>query len=145
MAQEADHYKQEFERLLLQVIALNNGIVDGKILASGEILTEFTAGAERQTARLTGIPINQRITALQARLLCKKLLYHRRTNLSGQSIESNGTAIVRWSYQTERKNFKRSAQLPNVHHELSAADRAYSAGSKTLSDLCLCIGERKRS
>lgn len=72
MAQEADHYKQEFEHLLLQVIALSNGIVDRKILASGEILTEFTAGAERQTARLTGIPIKQRITALQARLCCAR-------------------------------------------------------------------------
>ena len=70
LAQEAEHYKQEFERLLLQVIPLSDGIMDGKVLASGEILTEFTAGAERQTACFTGISINPRITALQARLRC---------------------------------------------------------------------------
>lgn len=67
-AEEAERLKVQFENLLLEVVRLANGFVCGKVLRSGEIITEFTAKAESQTQRLTGIAINQEITALEAAL-----------------------------------------------------------------------------
>ena len=67
-AEEAERLKVQFENLLLEVVRLANGLVCGKVLRSGEIITEFTAKAESQTQRLTGIAINQEITALEAAL-----------------------------------------------------------------------------
>ena len=67
-AEEAERLKVQFENLLLEVVRLANGLVCGKVLRSGEIITEFTAKAELQTQRLTGIAINQEITALEAAL-----------------------------------------------------------------------------
>lgn len=40
------------------------------MLRSGEIVTEFTACAERQTQCFTGIHINEDITAMESRLQC---------------------------------------------------------------------------
>lgn len=41
---------------------MNNGIISDNVLNSGEIVTEFTLTAERQTEKLMGIPINRNIT-----------------------------------------------------------------------------------
>ena len=68
-AQEADRLKVQLEDLLLQAVHLANGLIRPKVLCSGEIITEFTAKAEQQTQRLTGIAINKEITALEAALV----------------------------------------------------------------------------
>lgn len=65
---KADFFKREFERLLSQAVTLSNGIISESVLASGEIITEFTARAERQTERFTGIAINKELTAKELRL-----------------------------------------------------------------------------
>lgn len=67
-ARRADTLKREFESLLLQAIRLSDGVVGREVLCSGEVCTDFTAVAERQTQRLTGIRINGSLTALAARL-----------------------------------------------------------------------------
>lgn len=59
---KAEYYKNEFEKLLSCAVALSNGIISNNVLNSGEIVTEFTLTAERQTEKLTGIPINRNIT-----------------------------------------------------------------------------------
>lgn len=59
---KAEYYKNEFEKLLSCAVALSNGIISDNVLNSGEIVTEFTLTAERQTEKLTGIPINRNIT-----------------------------------------------------------------------------------
>lgn len=59
---KAEFYKNEFEKLLSRAVILSNGKISGKVLNSGEIVTEFTLVAERQTEKLTGIPINSNIT-----------------------------------------------------------------------------------
>ena len=51
---KADFYKRGFE----------------SVLESGELFTEFTANAERQTQCFTGIPIDRELTAMAARLRC---------------------------------------------------------------------------
>lgn len=65
---EADHYKREFEKLLSYAVSASNGIIRPEVLNSGEIITDYTAGAEQKTQNLTGIDINQNITALESRL-----------------------------------------------------------------------------
>lgn len=67
-SRRADFFIREFEKLLCQAVMFSNGVVSNEVLCSGEIVTEFTALAEKQTARFTGIPINVEITAKELRL-----------------------------------------------------------------------------
>lgn len=66
--QWADRFRQQFEGLLREVLYLADGRVGNCILNSGELVTEFTIPAERKTERLTGIPIDSRISQLEYRL-----------------------------------------------------------------------------
>ena len=59
---KADWYREEFEKTLWQTVRLADGMVGEDVLCSGELLTEFTVMAEQQTAGLTKIPIDFRIT-----------------------------------------------------------------------------------
>lgn len=65
---KAEYYKKEFERLLSDAVKLANGIVSREVLNSGELVTEFTALAEKQTEAFTGISINEELTAKELRL-----------------------------------------------------------------------------
>lgn len=67
-SKEAEFYKVEFEKLLHRALDLSNGMISQPVLRSGEVVTEFTALAEQQTERLTGIAIDQEITQRQLRL-----------------------------------------------------------------------------
>lgn len=67
----ANRFKREFEALLSQAVALSNGVVDEAVLCSGELVTNFTALAERQTERFTGINISKSITERTLRLTKK--------------------------------------------------------------------------
>ena len=69
-AREAELYKREFEAVLRRAVCLGSGLVDRCVLQSGEIVTEFTANAERQTQCFTGIQIDQAITRMEAGLRC---------------------------------------------------------------------------
>ncbi len=68
LAKEADHYKNQFEKLLSFAISASNGIIRPNVLNSGEIITDYTFGTEAKTQALTGIEINQGITTTEARL-----------------------------------------------------------------------------
>ena len=65
---EADWYREQFEKALEQVVQLANGNVREDVLRSGEVVTEYTENAERQTRRLTDIPIDIQITQAEKRL-----------------------------------------------------------------------------
>lgn len=67
-SRQAEFYKREFEKLLCDAVALGDGVVSPAVLGSGEVVTEFTAAAERQTERFTGIAIDKRITERELRL-----------------------------------------------------------------------------
>lgn len=67
-SKKAMFFKREFETLLSQAVMLGNGVVSRDVLCSGEVVTEFTALAEKQTQQFTGIPINQEITARELRM-----------------------------------------------------------------------------
>ena len=65
---EADMYREQFEKALEATVRLANGNVGEAVLESGEVVTEFTEKAELQTRRLTGIPIDIRITQAEKKL-----------------------------------------------------------------------------
>ncbi len=65
---KSEFYKNEFEKLLNRAVTLSNGRISGKVLNSGEIVTEFTLIAEKQTEKLIGIPINSNITKRELNL-----------------------------------------------------------------------------
>lgn len=64
----ADQFREEFEEGLRRTVKLADGIVSKQVLNSGEVVTEFTRKAECQTKKLTGIPIDVRITEAEERL-----------------------------------------------------------------------------
>lgn len=67
-ANKAEYFKKEFENLLSQTVALSSGNVSWNVLNSGELVTEFTAKAERQSESFTGISINKDITRRELQL-----------------------------------------------------------------------------
>lgn len=68
--QEAMLYKKQFEKLLADTLQLNSCVISNNVLNSGEIVTQFTYGAERKTEELTGITIDSRITLKELNLNC---------------------------------------------------------------------------
>lgn len=67
-AKRAGYFKNEFEKLLCKAVLLSNCTISEKVLNSGEIFTEFTALAEKQTEKFTGISINKDITSKEETL-----------------------------------------------------------------------------
>ncbi len=65
---EADWYREQFEKALEQAVQLANGNVGEEVLRSKEVVTAYTESAERQTRKLTGIPIDIQITQAEKRL-----------------------------------------------------------------------------
>lgn len=68
LANEAEHYKNEFEKLLSYTVGVSNGIIRSNVLNSGEIITDFTLGTEMKTQNFTGIDLNQNITKMELEL-----------------------------------------------------------------------------
>lgn len=68
-AAKTECYKQEFEKLLSQAVSLSCNLIHKNVLDSGELITEFTQLAEKQTECLTGIAINKGITVRERKLI----------------------------------------------------------------------------
>lgn len=64
----ADNYKVNFEAILLRAVSISKGFIRPNVLSSGEIVTDFTLGAEKKTQNFTGICINQNITIMESKL-----------------------------------------------------------------------------
>lgn len=69
-AEKAEFFKNEFEKLLCQAVNCAPGIAGRGVLCSGEIVTDKTLKAEKQTEEFTGIRINKEITQKELKL-CK--------------------------------------------------------------------------
>lgn len=67
-SEKAEFFKCEFEKLLCEAVKLGNGVINQQVLRSQEIVTEFTALAEKQTEHFTGISIDNDITSMELRL-----------------------------------------------------------------------------
>ncbi|MGN0512998.1 MAG: DUF2935 domain-containing protein [Lachnospiraceae bacterium] len=66
--QKSDFFRQEFERLLTDVIKISDGQINKPVLKSNELVTEFTIPAEQRTEHLTGIPIDSNISKMETNL-----------------------------------------------------------------------------
>lgn len=64
----AEHFKQQFESLLRDVVNISNGKINNEILESGELVTEFTIPAEKRTENLSGVSIDSSISMNEQRL-----------------------------------------------------------------------------
>ncbi len=89
--QEAMLYKRQFERLLSDTVNLSNSMISEKVLNSGEIVTNFTYGAERKTEELTGISIDSNITLRELQLTNN--MYRGMTDINQYVYYLNDTAI----------------------------------------------------
>lgn len=68
LGKKAAYFRMEFERLLDRVVRMSDGMIRQEILDSGEIVTELTLTAEKQSESFTGIAINQSITERELHL-----------------------------------------------------------------------------
>lgn len=64
----ANKYKEHFEAVLRNAVALGNGIISPGVMASGELVTQYTLGSEEKTQNFTGIQIDQGITKMELNL-----------------------------------------------------------------------------
>lgn len=92
-SKQAEFYKMEFEKLLCQTLALSDGIISRDVLCSGELVTEFTALAEKQTESFTGININKEITTRELQLDNKSCRCNDNSRKRLQVQRLNRTAI----------------------------------------------------
>lgn len=65
---KADWFRKQFEALLRETVSLADNHISDRVLQSGEVVTMYTANAERRTSFLSGIPIDFRITSREQRL-----------------------------------------------------------------------------
>jgi len=77
--QKADWFRKQFENLLLETLRISTGNIQGCILNSNELVTEFTIPAEKRTQHLSGIPINHRISIMEQNLQAGCSLHENRT------------------------------------------------------------------
>ncbi|MGN0371017.1 MAG: DUF2935 domain-containing protein [Butyrivibrio sp.] len=66
--QKSDCLRQQFEKLLSQVVQIANGKINQCILSSNELVTEFTIEAEKKTECLSGISIDTSISMAEKNL-----------------------------------------------------------------------------
>lgn len=92
-SEKAAFYLDGFESLLREAVQLSSGVAGKAVLDSGEVVTEFTALAERQTERFTGIPIDKEITAQTCRLKQRERQCGSFAHLQGKVRRLNRTAL----------------------------------------------------
>ena len=92
-SEKAEFYQKEFENLLCEAVSLSDGVVCRQVLASGEVVTEFTAQAERQTEQFTAIAIDQNITAQEKRLRWAEKNCGSTAHLTGKVRDLNRRAL----------------------------------------------------
>ncbi|MGM9552110.1 MAG: DUF2935 domain-containing protein [Clostridia bacterium] len=92
-AKKAEWFKLQFEKLLAETVQLAQNTVRQKVLDSGEVITEFTLNAERQTAQFTGIGIDTNITRNTARLKGRRDFHNPNSLLYSRVSMLNRTAM----------------------------------------------------
>lgn len=92
-ANRAEFFKNEFEKLLSRTVALSGGNTSENVLQSGEIVTEFTLPAERQTENLTGITIDKSITQRELHLVENSRRTEARSGIRNRVKQINRRAI----------------------------------------------------
>lgn len=93
---KADQYREEFEKVLWQTVRLADGMAGEDVLCSGEVFTEFTVLAEQQTAALTMIPIDSRITQTEENIRagCTKCMDDRMADRMARQIRQLNQRVL---------------------------------------------------
>ncbi len=73
---QADYYRRAFDRMMRDVLALSNGVVDEDVLNSGEVVTPYTLEAERATIFYTGVQLDTSITQAEENLYGGGMIYN---------------------------------------------------------------------
>lgn len=74
LAEEAEAFKIVFSDLLRKAIELSDGILSEDVISSGELVTDLTLKAEKETEFYTGISINNRLTKAELSFTSEKEL-----------------------------------------------------------------------
>jgi hypothetical protein len=90
--QEADAFRNEFDKLLWEVVCVSNGVVSPDVLQSGEVFTKYTMNAEMASSFYTGIHIPTEITKAEMELMGGRNL-HMSESLDQTVYEINQKAI----------------------------------------------------
>ena len=69
LANQANNFKQQFDRLFAETIRLANGAVSSRSLQSGQFFTRYTEAAEQATQQLAGVAINSNLTRMEYSIL----------------------------------------------------------------------------
>lgn len=69
LAEKGDDFRVEFTNLLKKTIALSDGVISQNVKKSGELVTKFTADAEKATTIFTTIPLNPEVTKAEANII----------------------------------------------------------------------------
>lgn len=121
LSKEADNYKLDFEKLLLDTVKLSRGRIRQSIIDSGEIFTEYTLNAETKTKVYTGIDINSKITVMEKDLECEPIkstdskIMHHVKNLNTRAIKLLDGLI---EFKTEILNDMLCCKLFTVNYPL---------------------------
>lgn len=89
---EADQLKKSFEEILVETVALSNGVISQESIDSNEFITSFTLEAENITESLTGVCIDQDITLAELELTSNPDSNYP-SNLEKQVFDLNNRAI----------------------------------------------------
>ena len=65
---KADEFRMEFDRLLIDVVSISNGIVSHSVIHSGEVFTPYTLDAETVSSYYSGVRIPINITQAEINL-----------------------------------------------------------------------------
>lgn len=93
LIQQADYFKNMFSQLLVEAISLSEGIISTEVENSGELVTDLTLSAERETQFYSGIEINSNITMMEINLF-RGSGYRCRIDIVRRVEELNHRAII---------------------------------------------------
>lgn len=127
LAAQADQLKTALENLLSETVNLSNGLISPEVVASGELVTQYTLNAEKMTSFYTGIPINTNITlremGLRAEQQPVQSMVSRVANLNSRVIQAMQQLVNFKNYLIENIlacrlfHFNYSSMLEHLRNE----------------------------
>lgn len=120
LAQQADSFRRAFDRLLNEVVALSDGVVDQDVLDSGEVITPYTLPAEQLTVVLSGVPLATGITRAEADLVGGGMVQSSSLERRVRALNENAIRLVRSliSFKTRILSEVLSCRLFTVNYPL---------------------------
>lgn len=90
---QADAFRMEFDKFLIDVISISDGIVSEELLQSGEMVTPFTIAAEQASSYFTGIKIPTNITKAEQGLMGISMTKDKNISIEERVFNINNRAM----------------------------------------------------